>query len=63
MQLVLVLALLAAAPDPKPALEVMAKARGFTLDTSLVGGGPVLRPGDQSEPFEARGNHRVVVGR
>ena len=36
----------AAPPEPKPALDVMAKARGFTLDTSLMGGGLVLRPGD-----------------
>jgi Flp pilus assembly protein CpaB len=37
-----------ATPDPKPAagLEVQAKARGFTLETSLVGGAAVLRAGD-----------------
>ncbi|MDP1830071.1 MAG: RcpC/CpaB family pilus assembly protein [Archangium sp.] len=47
---VVVASVLAAAPpappEPRPGLEVMAKARAFTLDTSAVGGAVVLRAGD-----------------
>jgi pilus assembly protein CpaB len=48
--IIVVASLLAAAPTappgPGPGLEVMAKARAFTLDTSAVGGALVLKPGD-----------------
>lgn len=46
--LVLALAstLIAVAPDFKPSLDVPAKARGFSLDTALVGGGSVVRASD-----------------
>lgn len=36
----------AANPEPRPQLDVVAKGRAFTLETSAVGGGLVLRPGD-----------------
>jgi len=39
---------LAAAPEPRPAapITVQAKARAYTVETSAVTGGAVLRPGD-----------------